>query len=296
MTDQAYPRYMEKLPERFSIKHKITEDPKNTFHRHHEAEILFALSDMKCHFENGIVDVPKYGLLLLSPSDLHCIDPIESDGLCDRYVLYFSSNYISEYSTPEVNLLECFMLRAGHQPVVLAVPEKEQPHILDLMQRMEYFHKATKEETPTVYGAALQLRFLLGELLLAINRMYFDAFHLDSAPVSLGHTQLVFDISEYIRSHYREPLTTGSIANTFFLSKTQLYHIFKETTGLTVSDFLTEYRITQAKNLLINSDYSVEMISGAVGYTNLSSFSRTFKSIAKVSPLQYRKKMLEAHK
>uniref|UniRef100_UPI003AB7AC7A helix-turn-helix domain-containing protein n=1 Tax=Eisenbergiella sp. TaxID=1924109 RepID=UPI003AB7AC7A len=76
----------------------------------------------------------------------------------------------------------------------------------------------------------------------------------------------------------------------FLISKTQLYYIFKEVTGITVSEYITEYRITKAKDFLINTDLSVEMISQAVGYMNISSFSRVFKLKAGCSPLQYRKK------
>ena len=59
---------------------------------------------------------------------------------------------------------------------------------------------------------------------------------------------------------------------------------------MTASDFLTEYRINCAKNYLINSEYSIEMIGEMVGYNSLSSFSRIFKSLSDCSPLQYRKK------
>ena len=79
----------------------------------------------------------------------------------------------------------------------------------------------------------------------------------------------------------------------FLISKTQLYYVFKEISGMTVSDYITEYRITRAKDFLINTDYSVEMIGQAVGYTNLSSFSRVFKEQAGCSPIQYRRKHVD---
>nr|WP_294022338.1 AraC family transcriptional regulator [uncultured Lachnoclostridium sp.] len=95
---------------------------------------------------------------------------------------------------------------------------------------------------------------------------------------------------EYIGNHYDTALITEDIARHFLISKTQLYYIFKEVTGITVSEYITEYRITKAKDFLINTDLSVEMISQAVGYMNISSFSRVFKLKAGCSPLQYRKK------
>ncbi len=292
MKNTANSRYFEKLPDKFSIKHKTKETPISSFHRHQEFEILFALSDMICRIDDMQLEIPQYSLILLNPLDLHCILP-KAPTACDRFVLYFSSGFIADLSTPEVNLLECFMLRADHRPNIISIPEQERTAFLSLLEQMLYYHNASKEPDSAVYGASLQARFLLGEFLLMANRLFFKESHLNATPISLGHAQLVFDITDYIRHHYREPLSAGVLANTFFISKTQLYYIFKEVSGLTVNDYLTEYRITQAKNLLINSDYSVEMISDAVGYSNLSSFSRAFKTITKLSPLQYRKRMRE---
>ena len=94
-----------------------------------------------------------------------------------------------------------------------------------------------------------------------------------------------------MEKYYPEELNTEDIARHFGLSKTQLYYIFKEVSGMTVSEYITEYRITRAKNLLINSTQSIELISQETGYGSLSSFSRVFKARTGCSPLQYRKKM-----
>ena len=98
------------------------------------------------------------------------------------------------------------------------------------------------------------------------------------------------EICEFIHSHIQCPISADSLADHFHISKTQLYYLFKEVLGTTAGDFLIECRMTCAKNYLINSEYSVEMISELVGYHNLSSFSRTFKALSDCSPLQYRKK------
>lgn len=104
--DIPFSRYTEKLPEEFSVRHKITETTeKRNFHLHRQMEIIFALSgNLKCKFETGEIDIPRNGLILFNQMDLHYIYPEDGSGICDRYVLYFSSNYISRFSTPEVNL------------------------------------------------------------------------------------------------------------------------------------------------------------------------------------------------
>lgn len=291
--DIPFSRYTEKLPEEFSVRHKITETTeKRNFHLHRQMEIVFALSgNLKCKFETGTIDIPKNGLILFNQMDLHYIYSEQGSGICDRYVLYFSSNYISGFSTPEVNLLECFLLRPGNQPVVLTVPDRQMESFLSVLSRMEDYNRTEGSGLAShVYGRDLHLKFLLGEFLLLANQLYTERFGPLSTAAYQEHARLVYDICDYIVGHYNGNLSTDSLSRLFLISKTQLYNVFKEISGMTVSDYIAEYRITRAKDFLINTDYSVEMIGQAVGYTNLSSFSRAFKEQAGCSPVQYRRK------
>lgn len=284
--DQSYLRYKEDFLEDFSIQHKITEHTeKKNFHLHKQLEIIFALSgNLKCKFESGIAPIPENGLILLNPMNLHYIYSEPGSGDCDRFVLYFFSNYISYLSTPEVNLLECFFSSQGGRPVILTVPKDSLKRFIFLLEQMERCHQ--KKE---LYGNELHTKFLLGQFLLLTNQLYFQQYGYRSSPAFQSHSQLVSRICEYIGDVFDSHLTVESIAHRFCISKTQLYCIFKEVTGLTVSEYITEYRITKAKDFLINTHWSIEIISQAAGYMNLSSFSRVFKLKTGHSPMEYRK-------
>ena len=104
----------------------------------------------------------------------------------------------------------------------------------------------------------------------------------------------MYDIYEYIQKHYAESLSTDSIAKAFFISKTQLYNLFKEISGTTVTDYIQEFRLSRAKDFLINSELPIEIIGQSVGYDNLSSFCRAFKRQTALSPIQYRKKYADS--
>ncbi|MGN0333350.1 MAG: helix-turn-helix domain-containing protein [Lachnospiraceae bacterium] len=287
-------RYAESFPEEFSIKHKISPmTEKKTFHLHRQLEIVFALSgNLKCRFENSTVDIPQYGIILLDQMNLHYIFKDGDSGNCDRYVLYFSSNYISKLSSPEINLLECFLLCRKRQKYTLAVPEERRKGFIHLMEQMNEFQNNSDPTAPQSFGWNLHIKFLLGQFLLLINQLYIEQYGAASSIVQSQHSDMVYQIYDFIEKYYSEDLNTDEIARQFGISKTQLYYIFKEVSGMTVNDYLVEYRIARAKELLINSTHSVEMISQETGYGNLSSFSRIFKSKTGCSPLQYRKKYL----
>lgn len=97
-----YKNYLESFPNEFSILHKISsQTEKKSFHMHKQLEIIYTLSDnLKCRSEQGIVDLPSNTLVLFNTMDLHYIFSEPGSGICDRYVLYFSSSFISSLFHP----------------------------------------------------------------------------------------------------------------------------------------------------------------------------------------------------
>ena len=292
--DKSYAQYTEKLVGEFSIKHKVTEKLEvRNFHLHKHLEMVFTQTgNLKCRFESGVVDVPENGIILFNQMDLHYNFLQEGSGVCDRYVIYFSPGYISDFSTPELNLLECFLPRADNRPVVLSVPKERWQGFIYLLNKMIEYSDINGEDEGTLGSKKMHMKFLLGECLLQINDLSLEQYGARNSITYQNHAQIVYDIYDYVGSHYNEELSMDDVCKLFLIGKTQLYNIFKEISGLTVSEYITEYRITKAKDLLINSECSVEMISQAVGYQNISSFSRAFKSRTGFSPIQYRKKQI----
>ena len=93
---------------------------------------------------------------------------------------------------------------------------------------------------------------------------------------------------EYIEAHYEEPIKLGDIAYEVNSSVSRLCHLFKEQMGVTVIDYLTNIRIGQAKKLLSTTDDNICTIYYKVGYNSQVYFSRKFKEIVGVSPLEFR--------
>ena len=65
--------------------------------------------------------------------------------------------------------------------------------------------------------------------------------------------------------------------------------MFKKETDMNFSEYLKKIRIDNAKNLLLNTENSVEDISYAVGYSDIKYFSRLFKKLTGVTPTEFRK-------
>ncbi|MCJ8012099.1 AraC family transcriptional regulator [Paenibacillus sp. KQZ6P-2] len=93
---------------------------------------------------------------------------------------------------------------------------------------------------------------------------------------------------EYIESSYSQKVTVLDIARSVGLDRTYLSGLFKDKFGVSLQNFLLEYRMNRATELLGNSELSVSDVSRSVGYNDPFLFSKMFKKVVGSSPKQYR--------
>ncbi|MGN0299466.1 MAG: response regulator [Lachnospiraceae bacterium] len=125
-------------------------------------------------------------------------------------------------------------------------------------------------------------------------RVYLDVMLQEMCQRNAKHTGVVDQIKEFVELHYQEPITLNSVAQEhFFMNASYVSRIFKESTGMAFSKYLTEVRMSHAKDLLKNTGFRVNDIAGYVGYNDVSYFIQTFKKITGMTPEQYRQENME---
>lgn len=108
-----------------------------------------------------------------------------------------------------------------------------------------------------------------------------------------GDNVYVAKAVEYIESHFHSVISIADIADYVGLSSSYLSRIFKMETGKPPLEYLTRLRIARSKELLAVSRYSLQEISGLVGYQDAHSFIRFFKKYEGITPGEFRKKLLK---
>lgn len=93
----------------------------------------------------------------------------------------------------------------------------------------------------------------------------------------------------YIETHFSEDITRESMGNLAYHNSAYLARIFKQKVGQSMSGYLVERRIEEAKRLLLETELSISEIAMAVGYDNFAYFSRLFKKKAGCTPKEYKK-------
>ncbi len=98
-------------------------------------------------------------------------------------------------------------------------------------------------------------------------------------------------IQKLIQDSYSSPdFSISSLADNFQVSIAYMSYLFKKSFNENFSDYLWKLRMEKAKELLHNTDMTIDNISIAVGYLNTSSFRRKFKQETALTPSQYRDK------
>lgn len=162
-------------------------------------------------------------------------------------------------------------------------------------------------DRPVYHASSRDLREeMMREMLYIVNHAKESPFHL------IGHLYLFLDfftrsaatmrvkqnghirdfyIKEalaFIEQNFQNDITVEDIASTCGLNRSYFGKIFRDTLGKTPQEFLMNYRMVKAAELLKLTQLSISDIGNAVGYPNQLHFSRAFKNIYGVSPRTWR--------
>ena len=153
--------------------------------------------------------------------------------------------------TKKLETLDSMVLSAPHEPFLM---------IRNLEKRQD-----TREEM-----AASALFHIFAEILSGRSK----------------HPHYVRRTVDTINSLYMQPISVESIANDLRLDRRYLVRIFKESTGMSVQEYLIKVRMENAERLL-RDGLSVAMTAELVGYSDPFNFSKMFKKYHGVSPSRY---------
>jgi AraC-like DNA-binding protein len=96
---------------------------------------------------------------------------------------------------------------------------------------------------------------------------------------------------EYMKQHLGEPIGIPEISEFVGISSSLASQVFKQETGETIYNYLTNLRMERAAELLARTDDRLSDIAGMVGYQHENSFIRTFRKCKEITPGKYRDMM-----
>ncbi len=110
----------------------------------------------------------------------------------------------------------------------------------------------------------------------------------DMSPEKRVIRNYMFDaIFEYLRKNYAEPVTLDRLAMMAFLSPKYFSRVFKEHTGMTLTEYVQGLRVKRACEMLEEGATNLSGIARSVGYADYKSFLKIFKRITGDAPSDY---------
>ena len=98
----------------------------------------------------------------------------------------------------------------------------------------------------------------------------------------------IADIKQYIAANLGKDLSLTSLSEYTALSNSYISHIFKEKTGIGLIDYITQERMSRARELLAGTTQNIESIARQLGFHTPHYFAKRFRQYYGVSPHQYR--------
>ena len=129
-----------------------------------------------------------------------------------------------------------------------------------------------------------------------VCNIYKSVFQLSDNEAKARHDSIVTSVEGYIHENYQyNYFGVSNVAKQYFFSVTHLNRIFKAATGMTVSEYIANLRMTKAVELLLHTELPINKIAEKVGYSSDTYFIRLFRSKYKGSPSEYRRSHLNEY-
>lgn len=249
------------------------------FHSHDGFEIYFLISGDVNYFIEKKVYALKYGDLVIT-NDYEVHTPsFRSGKTYERIIIQFSSELPEKFSTPGLNLLDCFINRPLGLNNKISLSKNKLAELLNLFGRIE------SSSSSNALGSDILKTTAFIDLLVFINRVYTNANRVEDHP---NVPDKLLPILDYIDDNLDSQLSLVTLENRFYLNRFYLSRLFKECTGINIHEYITLKRISKAK-MLLTSGSSVTDSCSQSGFSDYSNFIRVFKKIVGVPPGQYRK-------
>ena len=264
------------LNSNFKLFHLLDEGNQNYDYHYHDFDkiIIFIQGSVTYRIEGCAYRLEPYDIILVSHNDIHRPD-IAPQVPYERIIVYLSPGFLNAYQSESYDLSACFQKSKELHSHVLRIHSMEKSSLYRTLTNLDYAC------THDGYAKDLYCQVVFLEFMIQLNRASLTN-RVQYLPPSTGDARIL-SIMDHINTRLTEDMTVDSIAESFFISRYHLMHLFKEETGYTLFDYITEKRLLLARERLRTGN-SVTEVCFSCGFKNYSTFSRAYKNKFHISP------------
>ena len=252
------------------------------WHWHDEFEFIYVQkSPVICELDGKSFNISEGNGLFINGGVIHSFYT-DDEGI--MYSFVFSPHLISP---PYTNIYEKYILPVIGSNCRYLLLNKEnswQKKILSVLRNNIEFSNDTED----CYELDIMLSVMTIWRILYPNISNIISENPDPAMLQLQ--KRMHKMLDFIHLHYREHIQVHQIAASASISQSEAQRCFHKTVHTTPNNYLIEYRLSAAHQLLLSTSRKVSDIASDVGFESTSYFDRVFKKKFGVSPKQMRSK------
>lgn len=256
-------------------------------HWHAGIEIIMPIRDgYQVVAGNDVFDLKEGDVLIINTSVLHSLVAPPAG---ERVILQFDISLL--HSLKEMETLLSML------PPITCLRKEDEDQVLYtyVKKKMDRIVEEYREKQPfceaVIYADLISMFAALGRRLAEGVYTRNTGKDSGSSGKQKEYMETVLNACSYINHHYQENITLEQVAAISGFSKFHFTRIFKQCMDKTFYEYLNERRITKAEELLYTTVLSITDIAMNSGFSSISAFNRTFKSIKGCSPSEYRNKL-----
>ena len=225
------------------------------------------------------------GMLLIvgHESIFHVLNASLAD--LDIYMFVISTDFMKDINI-DVSVLQTIKLTPNAVPLLHLTEGEEQI----VKSSLEMIHTNTTTNTEPVYVRSIS-RCLMAAVVYQM--MQFGRNHLPAAePATPGmarRNNYVRDFIKLVHEYHRRERSVSFYASKLFISSKYLSMLVREASGRSAAEWIDDYVILEAKNLLRFSGKNIQQIAYDLNFSNQSAFGKYFKHLTGMSPTEFQR-------
>ena len=248
-------------------------------HRHPNIELMFCLKDTMTYKVAGRGSVTiREGCGIVMPADTDHVLAGGIDAPCERLSLYISRSMpakhcFSVFTPSDFAAFHATLSNMAAHPFRL--DSRLQSAIKELA-RLVRAEKISPQELGLLRALCCTILFYVADIL--------------SKPLVTPEPQMMDEAVKFIESHFAEKITSDALVLHMGYGRTQLFHLFKQHTGLSPNEYLVRFRTRRAREMLTRTHMPVAAIAKATGFSSVNYFNSVFLKYEGVNPKTFRSK------
>lgn len=256
---------------------------KIAWHWHSALEIDYVEEgEIEYKVPEGSVVLRRGEAVFINSDILHTVSAKSRGGriyahLFDKYLIggMFGSVYEKKYISPVLETL-------GQRIHVIRPDDVKRVRIMEIMFRLTDVYEKGEE------GYEFTVRSLLSELWYSLYRDVASVLPLKEAG-NPADSRRILIMMRYIQEHFSEKISVEMIAGAANISVRECGRCFQNRIGMSPGNYLNDYRVRSAAELLLSTEDSITEIAEKCGFSSGGYFGKSFLKMIGCTPKEYRK-------